>query len=551
MKATEPSDQRTKVHEELSLLKRVNARLIQERESLRMDLEECTSDLLKRMPPTQISDDSIQKALERIHGSIDEFVFEIMGDIDEDALYKFCQRKHQKRNRKSRKPPNPLNSFIMKEDISLWGPYECSNFYILSVIIQWILDDFVFRYDNPRGVTEEHIRVLKEVEKGMWQASRIQSWFHAHVTPKYLSDRDVAEQEKFEVWRSETLTALTALHENETRLEEVSRDICNRLNNILSPWLFEAGPFTKVEERFRQEILDPAIKLHQDLKSSSHQYETRRTNVFDRVSSRQMLEEWYLKDADTWQKVRSEREVGRALYCLHPSIVRLRAKGTIPIVVAKPVIVVKSPARERVPDPRSHKDSPLSVMTAPPAVIEPGPATDHIISSLNQGATAQIKFADKRSVSTDSDSTTDSRRRRLSPHGRRASTHPTTTQKHEDMSGPPQRTLSVPVEPYHRQEERPGHYSKSHLERGRQSPGRAKADHHQEVLPYTRGHYIEGSSYTHQSQGAARQLPSRKSSRDASGRSAYENPQPPIIAPSTPPQSTPSAKSRWKLFSGQ
>lgn len=91
------------------------------------------------------------------------------------------------------------------------------------------------------------------------------------------------------------LTSLTALRESETRLEEVSRDIYNRLNNILSPWLFGASPFTKVDERFRQEILDQAIKLHQDLKSSSHQYETRRTSALDRVSSRQMLEEWYLK----------------------------------------------------------------------------------------------------------------------------------------------------------------------------------------------------------------------------------------------------------------
>lgn len=63
----------------------------------------------------------------------------------------------------------------MKEDISLWGPYECSNFYIPSVIIQWILDDFVFKYDNPMGVTVEQKRVLEEVERGMWQASRIQS----------------------------------------------------------------------------------------------------------------------------------------------------------------------------------------------------------------------------------------------------------------------------------------------------------------------------------------------------------------------------------------
>ena len=354
----------------------------------------------------------------------------------------------------------------------------------------------------------------------------------------------MAEQDKIDVWRSETLTALTALRENEIRLEEVSRGICNSLNNILSPWLFEAGPFTKVEERFRQEILDPTIKLHQDLKSSSHQYETRRTKVYDTIPSKQMLDQWYLKDADTWQRVRSEREVGRALYCLHPSIIRLRAKGTTPIVVAKPVIVVKSPERETLPDPRGPEESPFSIMTAPPAATEPSPATDHMISSLNQGSSAQIKFADKPSMSTDSDSTTDSRRR-LGSHQRRASTHPT-TQNHEELSEPSQRRLSVPMESYHRQEDRPGH-SKSHLERGVQSSGRPKADH--EVLPYTRGHHIEGSSFTHQSQGAGRQ-PSRKSSRDPSGRSANENSQPPI-APSTPGQSTPSGRSWRNIFGRQ
>lgn len=63
----------------------------------------------------------------------------------------------------------------MKEDISLWGPYECSNFYILSVIIQWIIDDFVLKYNNPMDVNMEQKIVLEEVEKGMWQASRIQS----------------------------------------------------------------------------------------------------------------------------------------------------------------------------------------------------------------------------------------------------------------------------------------------------------------------------------------------------------------------------------------
>ena len=79
-----------RLREELTMLKAENARLTQQRENLILDLEECKSDLFKRMPPNQISDESIRKALERIRGSIDEFVFDTMGDVADDALYSFC-----------------------------------------------------------------------------------------------------------------------------------------------------------------------------------------------------------------------------------------------------------------------------------------------------------------------------------------------------------------------------------------------------------------------------------------------------------------------------
>ena len=266
------------------------------------------------------------------------------------------------------------------------------------------------------------------------------------------------------------------LPENEPRLERAARGICIKLADILSPWLFEAGPFSKVEARFRDEILDPAIKLHQDFKSASHQYETKDFRVLDRLSPKQMLDEWELKDADTWQKVRAERDVGGALYCLHPSIIRLCAESTIPIVVAKPVIVVQGPNRNISSDSQGRKDSPLNNMTVLPAATEP---------SL--------------------------------PH-------------HNITSRPSPCRPSVPVDPsaHHRQENRsPGHHHrKPHVvEAGERQPlsGRPHtADPQNVLLPHTRSHYNEGSSCSrHSSQGAAavHQQPSRKSSRDASGRS--------------------------------
>ncbi len=354
----------------------------------------------------------------------------------------------------------------------------------------------------------------------------------------------MAEQDRLDVWRSETLIALTALPENDTHLEAASTSICNRLSNILSPWLFEAGPFANVEERFRRDILDPAIKLHQNLTSSSHHYAARTIKDFDRLSPKQMLDEWDLKNADTWQKARGEKEVGKALYCLHPSTVRLRAKGTAPIVVAKPVVVVASPERERISNRHGIDDiSQSCTMTSPPA-IETKPATDHPIPPLDQESPIQVKFADPPSKLTDSDSTMDSGSRRLSFHQRRVSTHPS-TQKHEHLSMSSQRRMSVPLQSSSDEEDRRRH-SRSRLEGEKQFSGRSREA--QDILKYTRGHAILGSSYSYRSQGAVRQ-PSRRPSRDTSNgrssprRSANENSQPPI-APSALVPPTTSGKPR-------
>lgn len=167
----EPSDQRIKIDQIVSRLTEENTRLIQERESLIADLEECKSELFKRMPPTQKSDRSIQKAFERIRQSIDGFVFDIMRDeVADDALYNFCQKEQQSQKQKTRKSQNPLSKFIKKANINAWGPYDCSNLYILSVIIQWILDEFIFGKRYPIGITEEQTRILKEVERGIEQS---------------------------------------------------------------------------------------------------------------------------------------------------------------------------------------------------------------------------------------------------------------------------------------------------------------------------------------------------------------------------------------------
>ena len=154
----------------MSRLERENTRLIQGKEALAADLEELKKDFFRQIPPTQISDDTIQKALERIRGSIDEFVFDVMRNVADDVLFNLCRANQQKPKQKGRKTRNMLSRFMKKEDIRLWGPYECSNFYILSVIIQWVLDEFIFRFQYPMGITEKQIRFLEEVAEGLRHA---------------------------------------------------------------------------------------------------------------------------------------------------------------------------------------------------------------------------------------------------------------------------------------------------------------------------------------------------------------------------------------------
>lgn len=169
-----PSGQWTKTYEKEVMLKEETTRLMQEREDLIADLEECKSELFKRIPPTQVSDDTIQQAIEQIRRAIDSFVFDSMGDAVDDALYDLFQKEQQLQKQKKRKSKNPLRNFIKKADISAWGPYDCSNFYILSVIIQWILDEYVFRKSYPMGITRDQIRCLEEVIKGMRHANQAQ-----------------------------------------------------------------------------------------------------------------------------------------------------------------------------------------------------------------------------------------------------------------------------------------------------------------------------------------------------------------------------------------
>ena len=487
------------MEEKLATLTEENSRLLQEREHLIADLEECKAELFRRMPPTPISDSSIKTVFEQIHRSIDSFVYDVMKDVDDDALRRYCLELQQRPKRKRRRFRNPLHEFVRKANISTWGPYDCSNLYILSVVIQYILDIFVFKEPFPMGITVEQSRVLKEVERAMLHTGQAPGQAGDHVSLDQQSNRDGLGQERIDLWRSETLTALTARRENGADLEKVSRKLCSDLGHFLSPWLLGASPFAKVEERFRQEILDPAIRLHQDLKSSSYRYEfnTIPSAVFDELSPRRLFDGYDLKDADSWLKPRSEKNVGRALYNLHPSIVRLRIKGKNPIVITKSVIVVSNPNREDSWNQHGRGKNLMDGTNLPPAAAESSHANIKNGSLNDPQASAQVKVADD---STDSGSTSSSWTRRGSSDRQRIPTN-LTTQTQGYLYKSPQRQISPELSDDDLSLKM---HPRSHTEEEVPSSRRLWED--QPVQPYTRGRYIPGASNTFPIQATARQL---------------------------------------------
>ena len=518
------------MEEEIITLTEENARLLQERKYLIADLEECKAELFRRMPPTQISDSSIKTGFEQIHRSIDSFVYDVMRDVvDDDALHRYCLDLQRRPKRKRRRSRNPFHECVRKADISTWGPYSCSNMYILSVVIQYILDDFVFMKPYPIGITDAQLLVLKEVEKAMLHTGQAPGQAGAHVNMDQQSNRDGTGQERIDLWRSETLTALTALRENGANREKVTKKICRDLGIFFSPWLL--GPFAKLEERFRQEILDPAIRLHQDLKSSSYRYEydTIASAVFDELSPRHLFDRCDLKDADSWLKPRSEKDVGRALYNLHPSIVRFRRRGKTPIVITKPVIVVSNPHRERSWNQHGRIKSLMDGTNLVPVAVESSHAK---IQTLSLQTSAEVKVADN---STDSGSTSASWTRRGSPDRKETLTNPA-TQTQGYLSKSPQRQISPELSD---DDLSPKMHSRYYTEEEVSSFSRHRED--QPVRPYIRGHYILGTSNTFPIQATARQsrqVPGREAvgtygEKSSQRRSANEGAQP-TISPSTP-----------------
>ena len=134
--------------------------------------------------------------------------------------------------------------------------------------------------------------------------------------------------------------ALTTSREFKNRQSDGLEHITHSAKKAISPWVLDRKAFAKHEQTLRQEILGPALKLHQIMRTSIRRYDMRRPEFRVETESEQKRgESWTMKDIGTWRTVKKSEKIAKPIYCLYPSIVRCEVGDEVKALV-KPVVVV-------------------------------------------------------------------------------------------------------------------------------------------------------------------------------------------------------------------
>ena len=94
--------------------------------------------------------------------------------------------------RSSNKAPKPssLSNYLIEAGVNTWGPFESSNLFILSAIIQRFHDPNVLREKFPIGLSREQANVMNEIESGI-RYLRPSKGSHYYVTDIFNTDREL------------------------------------------------------------------------------------------------------------------------------------------------------------------------------------------------------------------------------------------------------------------------------------------------------------------------------------------------------------------------
>ena len=250
---------------------------------------------------------------------------------------------------------------------------------------------------------------------------------------QHYADRLLVVSMNADRWKLETLTALTTRSGNDKKLMGKTGEIHRRARDLLSDWL--SGISAEFETRLQRDILTPAIRLHQDLRTSVDQFGMDSPRLDEEFPPQHMIELWQLRDAESWALIKKESQIGKTLYCLHPSLVRFRGGSGASLALTKPVVVIAPSGKTQAPAERNREDA----LRYNVRLQEPSGELTHVgdqpLAPLDKQDSVEVELQDSETSSEDDDFDTASSR--LSSHLSGYSS-PTQTPNHLIRSQSPQ-----------------------------------------------------------------------------------------------------------------
>lgn len=137
-------------------------RLVRQNKELNENLTECKDDLLRLQPPSQISDSELSEQYMNLHQQISKWV----DDETEDS--QLLEQRFENLSTSNEEPPELLRKCLTNDHFRLGKKYPQSQPLILRYIIQYHLDQHVFRDDILLfGLDSQYTSFLRGIEHGM------------------------------------------------------------------------------------------------------------------------------------------------------------------------------------------------------------------------------------------------------------------------------------------------------------------------------------------------------------------------------------------------
>ena len=141
--------------------------LLEEESNLRADLEECKTKIFEQQPYAQVSGGSLQRDYNALQRGIDEWVYDALVDAEEGSFMNFYMEKFRQDRSHS-----PVHKYLRRGDQARYNPFLLGNFgssdfLIVSIVIQWILDAYIFDRRFPIGLSVQMEKFIDFVQDGM------------------------------------------------------------------------------------------------------------------------------------------------------------------------------------------------------------------------------------------------------------------------------------------------------------------------------------------------------------------------------------------------